>query len=112
MSFRPIPRFALTHEATLKKPLPGAGYAADSEYEEVVLKGVRIESDAAYRGKTKSIERTKGIRLFYDCTNSRPRGVTFAPGDIISFRDEEYRVKGVAVRQVCGRAHHFEVEMD
>ena len=47
--------------------------------------------------------------LFYDCRNSRPRGVQFAEDDIISFNGLKHRVASVEPLYDDERIHHYEM---
>lgn len=58
---------------------------------------------------TNNAEVQLSATLFYDCRNSRPRGVEFKEDDIITFNGQKLSVKVVEPLYDEGRLHHIEM---
>lgn len=104
-----IPKSLLIHEIThmtaLKKDKWGKGEAVDTQK----VERVRIEpSSKIVRGKN-GAEIQLQAELFYDCKNSRPKGVIFKEDDIVAFNDARHKVKTVTRLYDEKKLHHYEI---
>lgn len=73
------------------------------------LRYVRMEPTTKVVRDKNSAEIQLAATLFYDCRNSRPHGVTFAVGDIITFNGQKHQVKIVEPLYDGERLHHYEL---
>ena len=108
---RYIPREMLIHSAELRSPLSEDSFGNVIWSEAVKLEFIRIdeENKVGFSGMNKPD--SGSALLIYDCRNSRPRNLEFAPGQQISFGGKDYTIS--AVRRLYGknRLHHIEAEL-
>ncbi|WP_343084077.1 putative minor capsid protein [Blautia producta] len=72
---------------------------------------VRMEpSNGIVRDKN-SAEIQLVATLFYDCKNSRPKGIDFVVDDIIIFNGQKYQAKLVIPFYDGEKLHHYELEL-
>lgn len=83
------------------------GVAEQTESRE--LKYVRIEPSSRIVRDKNNAEIQLVATLFYDCKNSRPRGVQFTEDDIIIFNGQKHRIVSVEPLYDERRRHHYEM---
>lgn len=92
-----------------KKEETADSWGKKIEKEETELRFVKMEpSGRIIRGKNNA-EIQLAATLFYDCRNSRPRGVNFAVDDVILFNGQKHRIQLVEPLYDGGRLHHYEL---
>lgn len=105
-----IPKKLLIHEATRyteEKDRWGNGTPS----EEQRLKYVRVEPSSKVVRDKNNAEVQLAATLFYDCRNSRPRGLTWKTDDVIAINGDKYRVQTVEPLYDEKRLHHYEIGM-
>lgn len=105
---RPIPRKLLIHTATLKTSASIDAFQKPT-HAETALTCVRIEPSNAVIKTKDNTEITLSAVLFYDCTNSLPKGTDFALESKIVFGGEERMVKSVERFYDHNKLHHLEI---
>ena len=105
---RPIPRALMIHSATLALPATDA-YGAETLTPEAELTRVRVSTTETLRDGEGALRAGLSAVLWYDARQSSPRGVAFAPGQILLFEGRRYRVE--TVEALCGgrQLHHVEL---
>lgn len=113
-----IERRLLLHSAVL---LPrGAGDAWGSrEGEEIPLRHIRVEGGLSAGYTVSGQAEESGVKLYYDCVNSLPRGLRFQVGDgircALDGEERQMTVKGALA--ACTDAygppiHHWELDLE
>lgn len=108
--FKPIPKTLLPHDAVLITKMGGDAITPPTEVQ-TPLEHVRVKGGSrityADRGATLECSKT----LYFDCTNSRPRGTVFREGERLAFMGETYTIKAVnpvSTDSRNDRIHHWE----
>ena len=112
MSIKAIPRGLLPHTATYKQLTGVDGRGKKTYATGVAVAYVRFET--AKKNAFTALGEQKNDRavLFYDCVNSYPIGIEFAPGDVLVFDGQDYEVReSVPEWSVFGVPHHYEVAL-
>ena len=105
---RPIPRGLLIHRAVLKRPATTDTFQAQT-YTETELNYVRFDPYKRTSKTKENTERVLSTTMFYDCINSRPRGLDFHLGDRIISGGTEYEVKSIEHLHDNRGLHHIEL---
>lgn len=107
---KPIPKKLLIHTVTHQKE------AASDFWKETVkatdvqkLKYVRMEPSSKIVRDKNNAEIQLAATLFYDCRNSKPRGIVFAIDDIVVFNGRKHRIKIVEPLYDDKKLHHYEL---
>lgn len=104
-----IPKKLLIHEVTHKKKVKKDRWGNGDEGPGQIIQNVRIEpSSKIVRDKNNAEVKLSAV-MFYDCKNSKPRGVTFAEDDIIIFQGMRHRVQVVEPLYDERKLHHYEL---
>nr|DAZ76063.1 MAG TPA: Minor capsid protein [Caudoviricetes sp.] len=105
-----IPKWLLIHRAIRYKTSKDRwGQETPEEGQELAY--IRIEpSSKVVRDKNRA-EVQLAATLFYDCRNSRPRGVEWEEDDIVMVNGERYRVQVIEPLYDGRRLHHYELGM-
>jgi len=107
---RPIPRAMLIHAATLAQA-PGGAYGGENLTPIATLTHVRVEHSESALLTEEDTQAKRTALLLYDARNSRPRNVTFAPGQRVLFGGKNYRVEAVETLYDAARLHHKEITL-
>lgn len=107
-----IPRAVLVHSATYER-CTGVSRNGQEEYEKAVaLSFVRFEPVKQTEVQGLGEQRNDRFKLFYDCVNSLPVGLTFSTNDRVTYNGEQFRVRIAqpffTVRSV---PHHVEIAL-
>lgn len=105
---KPIPRKLLIHTVAHKANPVSNGWG-ETYATEWTLYRVRLEPSSKIVKGRDNTELQLAATLFYDSANSRPRDVTFAPGDLIVFDGTELSVQTVEKVYDDRTLHHIEV---
>ncbi|NLI21757.1 MAG: hypothetical protein GX418_09445 [Clostridiales bacterium] len=105
---RPMPRDLMIHSATLALCAPDA-YGAVTLTPVAELTRVRVETTETLRDDGQALRPGLSAVLWYDARHSGPRGVGFAPGQMLLFEGRRYRVETVEARYGGRRLHHVEL---
>lgn len=77
--------------------------------EEQEITYVRMEPSSKVVRDKNNAEVQLAATLFYDCRNSRPKGVGFAVDDIITFNSQKHRIQTIEPLYDGERLHHMEM---
>ena len=106
---RQIPKRLLIHSADYyKKPVKDR-WGKEGEPNKTLLSFVRIEPSSTITRDKNNQEIKLSAVLFYDCKNSRPRGLKIAEDDVIIFNGQQLKVVSVDPCYDEGRLHHYEI---
>nr|DAQ78418.1 MAG TPA: Minor capsid protein [Caudoviricetes sp.] len=106
---RAIPKKLLIHTVIYAREEESDRWGTVSLMHKQEVRYVRMEtSGKIIRDKTNA-EIQLAATLFYDCKNSRPKGVTFHVDDIIFFQNEKYKVQLVEPLYDGECLHHYEL---
>lgn len=113
MLIKPIPRKLLIHSGVLKHLTGKDNFRKPTYGADINLTFVRVEP--ILRQKIVSSSENTDVstdRLFYDCTNSRPKGVVFEKEDNFTFGGKSLTVREVKTHYGLDGVtpHHYEVE--
>lgn len=107
---RPIPKSLLIHEVMLHKQLDGGDRWGEKELDSgEKLSCVRMEPSSKIVRDKNNAEIQLVATMFYDCKNSKPRGVTFAADDVIVFNGEKHKIQVVEPLYDGRKLHHYEL---
>ena len=106
---RPIPKALLINTVTHAKEERVDRWSEGCLTDEQTLQRVRIEPSSKVVRDSNSAEIQLAATLFYDCKNSRPRGVAFTEDDIIIFNGQKHKIQLVEPLYDEGRLHHYEL---
>lgn len=107
---RAIPKELLIHCVKLFKTK-----REDDFWEEDVAKtgtpvsDVRIEPSAKIVRDKNNAEIQLAATLFYDCKNSKPRGICFSVDDMVIFNGQKFRIQVVEPLYDRKKLHHYEL---
>lgn len=106
---RTIPKSLLIHTVTKARAMQTDRWGTEelSDGEEITF--VRVEPSHRIIRDKNNAELQLSAVLFYDCRNSRPRGMVFAEDEIITFNGQKYQIKEVEPLYDGRRLHHYEI---
>lgn len=107
---RAIPKELLIHEVMYHKQIAGEDfYDEESLNAGTMLTYVRMEpSNKIIRDKNNA-EIQLVATMFYDCKNSRPKGIPFAVDDVVIFNGMKHKVQIVEPLYDKKKLHHYEL---
>lgn len=73
------------------------------------VKEVRLESSSKVIRDKNNAEIQLTAMLFYDCRNSRPRGIVFVEDNVVGFNGQKFRIVSVEPLYDGRRLHHYEI---
>lgn len=111
MYMRPIPKRLLIHQVMLHKEKDQDRWGKGQLDAGVQLEFVRMEPSRQIIRDKNNAEVQLAATLFYDCTNSRPMGLSFQEDDIIIFNGQKHQVRSVEPLYDERRLHHYELGM-
>ena len=95
----------------LRRPTETDTYQATT-YTETELSYVRFEPLRRTYKTKENTERVLAANFYYDCVNSRPRGLDFMNGDHITAPDgTDYEVRKIEHLYDRSGLHHIELEL-
>ena len=106
---RPMPKAILIHSVQYKEYL-GKNRYGNNFKEPITLKNVLIQPVSSIKRDNLGDSVSFNSLMFYDCTNSIPRDVTFTKKSIITFGDDEMVVNKVNPIYTFS-LHHYELEL-
>lgn len=106
---KPIPKSLLIHDVQIQTVSGKDAWGAEEFSAPVPVHYVRLEPSTKYVKNKQNEEIQLAAVLFYDCHNSRPRGLTFHDGQAVAFHGEMYRIQLVEPLYDGRKLHHFEV---
>lgn len=107
---KPIPRAVLPHTVTLN--IPGQTDTWSRETDQSMgaeIRFVRIEPSSKLVADAQNQQIQLSALLFYDCTNSIPRGVDWKQGQQITFNNQQFTVQSVEPLYAARALHHYEI---
>ncbi len=104
----PIPKRLLIHKVLLKEPNE-IDVWQDSTYTDIHLSFVRLEPYGKVVILKDNTQRQLTSTMIYDCTHSRPQGITFMPQQKIVHRNTEYTIETVEHLYDDSKLHHIEL---
>ena len=107
---RAIPKWLLIHRA-IRYKVNKDRWGQETQEEEQELAYIRIEPSSKVVRDKNHAEVKLAATLFYDCRNSRPRGVEWEEDDIVVVNGERYRVQVIEPLYDGRRLHHYELGM-
>lgn len=105
---KPIPKSMLIHSVALQKSVAEDRWGKTERISGKQLENVRIEPSTKIIRDKNNAEIQLSATLFYDCKNSRPKGVIFSVDDLIIFNGEKHKVKTVDSLYDRKKLHHYE----
>lgn len=75
------------------------------------LTHVRVEPSSKVIRDKNGAEIQLAATLFFDCKNSRPQGMTFSNGDIITFGGMKHSIQLIEPLYDGEKLHHYELGM-
>lgn len=106
---RAIPKSLLIHTVTRVKTAPADFWENEEITDREEITFVRIEPSRRIIRDKNNAELQLSAVLFYDCRNSRPRGVTFSEDEIIIFNGQKHQIREVEPLYDGKRLHHYEI---
>lgn len=106
---RPIPRSLLIHTVMLHRMVDKDRWGKGQLSDGAELQRVRMEPSGRIVRDKNNAEIQLAATLFYDCKNSRPKGIVFAVDDIIIFNGQKHQVQVVELLYDEKQLHHYEV---
>lgn len=106
---RPIPRSLLIHSAMLRLPAGVDVWQKPINSVSIDLSYIRIDPSSKVIISKDNTEMQLSSTLIYDCRNSRPLDITFAPEQIITWQDRDYKVITAEPLYDGIRLHHWEL---
>ena len=106
---RSIPKKLLIHTVTHAHKEKTGRWSDEELKDKKLLQYVRIEPSTKIVRDKNSAEVQLSATLFYDCRNSRPRGIIFAEDEVILFGDLKYSIQVVEPLYDGTLLHHFEL---
>ena len=107
---KPIPKRLLIHTVMYQKETASDFWRENVKVTDVQeLKHVRMEASSKIVRDKNTAEIQLAATLFYDCRNSKPKGIVFAIDDIIIFNGQKHCVKAMESLYDDKRLHHYEV---
>lgn len=107
-AIKAIPKKLLIHTVTHAKP-DSDRWGEETLKDEQELTFVRMEPSSRVVRDKNNAEVQLEATLFYDCRNSRPRGVQFQEDDIIIFNGQKYSVQTMEPLYAGKHLHHIEM---
>lgn len=104
-----IPKSLLIHSGVLQKSVLEDRWGKTEEISMLQLKDIRVEPSTKIIRDKNNAEIQLSATLFYDCKNSKPRGVIFSLDDLIIFNGEKHKIKAVEPLYDKRKLHHYEV---
>lgn len=108
---RPIPKRLLIHSVLLRRSSCEDRWGKVIEETSEELSYVRMEPSSRIVRDKNNAEIQLSATLFYDCKNSRPKGLEFNVDDIIEFNGQKHQVQVVEPLYDGKRMHHYELGM-
>ena len=106
---RPIPKKLLVHAVTHAKTFENDRWDEGTLTDQQELNHVRMEPSSKIVRDKNNAEIQLVATLFYDCKNSRPRGIEFAIDDIILFNGQKHTVQLIEPLYDGQKLHHYEL---
>lgn len=106
---RAIPKKLLFHTVTHAKSADADRWGKEVLKDKQELDFVRIEPSSKVVRDKSGAEIQLTATIFYDCHNSRPKGIEFVADDIIIFNGQKYSVQIVEPLYDGKRLHHYEL---
>ncbi len=106
---RSIPKCLLIHEAVHAESTDSDRWGSETLVKRQKMDNIRIEpTEKVIRDKNNAEVQLAAI-LFYDCRNSRPKGMEFKADDIILVNKEMYKVQVCEPLYDAKKLHHWEL---
>ena len=105
---RPIPKQLLIHQAILHRVEHEDRFGNAKLDAGQSMKHVRFEPTDKIVRTSNNAEIKLSAIMFYDCKNSKPRGLSFVVDDIIAFGNEKYKVQTCDLLEDT-KPHHYEL---
>lgn len=106
---RPMPKAILIHSVQYKEYI-GEDRYGNSFKEPITLENVLIQPVSSIKRNNLGDSVSFNSLMFYDCTNSMPKNITFTKKSIITFNGEEMVVNKVNPIYTFS-LHHYELEL-
>lgn len=107
---KPIPRAVLPHTVMLNAPGQTDAWGRETDRPMATeIRFVRIEPSSKLVTDTQNRQIQLSALLFYDCTNSIPRGVDWKQGQRITFNNQQFTVQFVEPLYAARALHHYEI---
>ncbi len=106
---RSIPKCLLIHEAVHAESTDSDRWGSETLVKRQKMDNIRIEpTEKVIRDKNNAEVQLAAI-LFYDCRNSRPKGMEFKADDIILVNKEMYKGQVCEPLYDAKKLHHWEL---
>lgn len=106
---QPIPKRLLIHTVTHAKTTDNNRWDEGGLTDQQELNHVRMEPSSKVVRDKNNAEIQLASTLFYDCKNSRPRGIEFEIDDIILFNGQKHAIQLIDPLYDGVRLHHYEL---
>ena len=106
---RAIPKRLLIHNVTLVHPARKDRWGKEVPGTQTELDHVRLEPSSKIVKDKDNNEIQLAAALFFDCKNSRPKGVQFELDDQVIFNGQKHRLQLIEPLYDGSRLHHYEM---
>ena len=106
---RSIPKKLLIHDAVHAVSTDSDRWGTEILVNRQKIDHIRIEPTEKIIRDKNNAEVQLAATLFYDCRNSRPKGMAFAVDDIILVNEEMYKVQVCEPIYDAKKLHHLEL---
>lgn len=104
-----IPKALLIHTVSHAHAVDEDRWGNEVLKDEQKLKYVRMEPSSKVVRDKNNVEVQLAATMFYDCRNSRPKGMEFSEDDIVIFNGQKHCIQTVEPLYDGERLHHIEM---
>ena len=107
---KPIPKKLLIHDVMYHRQIKAQDFYEESTLDPgTPISFIRMEPmTKVIRDKNRAEVQLSAV-LFYDCKNSRPKGIKFETDDVIVFNGEFHKIQIIEPLYDSKRLHHYEL---
>lgn len=106
---RAIPKKLLGHTVVYAKSIDTDRWGKEVLKDKLDLKFVQMEPSSKIIRDKNGAEVQLAATMFYDCRNSRPKGLEFVTDDIVLYHGQKHLVQIVEPLYEGKRLHHYEL---
>lgn len=104
-----IPKSLLIHQAIFHRKISEGRWGKEQTDEGQTLLNIRIEPSSKIVRDKNNAEVKLSALMFYDCKNSKPKGIAFEKDDIIIFQGLKHKIEIVEPLYDEKKLHHYEL---
>ena len=111
VNIKAIPKKLLIHRVTHSTEGEEDRWGNTTLVNQKELTHVRVEPSSKVIRDKNGAEVQLAATLFYDCKNSRPIGMTFSNGEVITFNGQKHSIQLIEPLYDGEKLHHYELGM-